>query len=84
MKVASPDAQQSWMFGQRASSQTVWSLLSLTAVLVELKMACCSPFGRRVLNHAGNLRWRLGAVSESLIFTAMGSGFPAIHLPPLV
>ena len=78
MNVASPLAQHSWMFGQRASSQTVWSLLSLTAALVVLKVACCSPLGRLVRNQAG--RRRDG--ERGLVCVAIGSGFPAIDCPP--
>src|SRR6056300_1640331 len=79
MKVASPLAQHSWMFGHRASSQTVWSLLSLTADFVVLNTACCSPVGRLVRNHSGRRR-RLG---EDLAFEAMGRGFPTNLCSPL-
>ena len=39
------------MLGHLASSQTVCNLLSLTADFVWLKIACCSPVGKLVLNH---------------------------------
>jgi hypothetical protein len=78
MKVASPLAQHSWMFGHRASSQTVCSLLSLTADFVRLNAACCSPVGRLVRNQSG--RRRRGA--EGLLLEAMGRGFPTIVAPP--
>jgi hypothetical protein len=82
MNVASPLAQQSWMLGQRASWQTVCNLLSATAALVSLKMACCLPFGNEVLNHSGNLS-RFGFSRKAGgIGRAIGSGLPVIPHPP--
>ena len=77
MNVASPLAQHSWMFGQRASSQTVWSMLSFTAALVLLKAACCSPLGKLVRNQSGKRRFGAGTGLE----LAMGSCLPVTMLP---
>ena len=82
INVASPLAQQSWMFGQRASWQTVWSVLSFTAAFVVLKMACCSPDGRAVLNHGGRRsRFGLGRDAGG-VRSAIGSGLPDIASSP--
>lgn len=53
MKVAVPLPQQSCMFGQRASSQTVCSPPPSIVFFVALNLACSSPVGRLVLNHGG-------------------------------
>ena len=82
MNVASPLAQQSWMFGHRASWQTVCRVLSLTAAFVVLKIACCSPDGRAVLNQGGS-RSRFGFGREAGgVRSAIGSGLPDIALSP--
>ena len=84
MKVASPLAQQSCMFGHRASWHTVCRVLSLTAAFVLLYMACCSPDGRAVLNHGGSRsRFAFGRAAGGNR-SAIGSGFPDIPLSPLV
>jgi hypothetical protein len=64
------------MLGQRASWQTVCSVLSFTAALVLLKIACCSPDGNAVLNQGGSLsRLALGRDAGGNR-SAIGSGFP--------
>jgi hypothetical protein len=82
MNVASPLAQQSWIFGQRASWQTVWSALSFTAAFVLLKSACSLPDGSDVLNHDGS-RSRFGlARNAGGVLLAIGSCLPDTSAPP--
>ena len=74
MKVASLAAQHSWMFGHRASWQTVCSMLSVTVAFVSLNLRCSSPVGKLVLNHSG----RRGLVSAMLSFRTVTTS-PPIH-----
>tara|TARA_X000001036_G_scaffold436479_1_gene479713 strand:+ start:1582 stop:1935 length:354 start_codon:yes stop_codon:yes gene_type:complete len=82
MNVASPLAQQSWIFGHRASWQTVCNVLSFTAALVLLKIACCSPDGSVVRNQLGSLsRFGFGRRAGGVLL-AIGSCLPGILAPP--
>jgi hypothetical protein len=82
MNVASPLAQQSWIFGHCASWQTVCNALSFTAAFVALKRACCSPEGSVVRNQVGNRsRFGFGRRAGGVLL-AIGNCLPDTLPPP--